>query len=216
VIGARILSANASGDDLPVVISEVGEASDARHVACCVHARSRFQSCRVDLQPAALGARQAGALPRLEVRAPAGGDEKPLSGDDGAGLHLQDDAHITLLDSNAGVAGDELDAVGFEVRLQAGPRLGLLQPKESRSGLDDLHLRAESRERLAELQPDRAAAENSERDRQLAGERRLSIRPVIDGIEAWNRRYRRSAAVGDHHRLTGDVAFAADLDGFVI
>jgi len=102
------------------------------------------------------------------------------------------------------------------VRFQTGPGLRLFQTEESRPCLDDRHLGAKASESLAQLQPDGSASEDRERDRQLAGQCRLTVRPVLDGIEAGNRRNRRCAAVGDHHSLARDIALAGDLDGFVI
>jgi hypothetical protein len=75
MIGSGISAANALGDHLPVVVGEMREASDAGHVAGPVNPRRRFQGRRVDFQPAALGPRQTGAVPRLEIGATSRGDE---------------------------------------------------------------------------------------------------------------------------------------------
>ena len=79
MIGARVLTAQATGHDQPVVVREMGEAAQPGDVAGAVDARVGLERLRVDLQPATLGAREAGVAPGLEVRAAAGGDEQPLA-----------------------------------------------------------------------------------------------------------------------------------------
>ena len=87
--------------------------------------------------------------------------------------------------------------------------LRFLQPEESRPGLDDGDLGTEAGERLAELHADGASAK-------LSGDCGLAVGPVIDSVEARNRRDRCRAPVRDHHGLAGVISLASDLDGAVV
>jgi len=58
VISPRVLSPQASRDDLPVVVREVREAAEARDVARAINVRMSLERQGVDLQPSTLGLRE--------------------------------------------------------------------------------------------------------------------------------------------------------------
>src|SRR5207245_9965643 len=90
--------------------------------------------------------------------------------------------------------------------------LGFLRSEKPRARLDDGHLRAESRERLPQLDADGAAPQHRERDGKLAWQGGLAVGPVVDLVQARDRRNCGRASVGDPSRLASDQLLAADLD----
>src|SRR5262249_12439624 len=78
--------------------------------------------------------------------------------------------------------------------------------------LDEVDACSERGERLRERAPDRAAAEDHDAVRNLAGGGRLAIGPdVVETVEAWYRRDDRVRAGGDHD-LARRVALPIDVD----
>src|SRR5215813_11459511 len=88
------------------------------------------------------------------------------------------------LDAYTRVADHQHHAVGFEVRSECDSRLGFLEAEKRLTRFDDRHSAAEACERLPELHANRAAAKNRKRDGQFSWNRRLPVRPVVDGFEA--------------------------------
>ena len=96
--------------------------------------------------------------------------------------------------------------------LRVARMLGRHQPI---TGLDDRDRDAESNVDLGELAAGRATAEDDEAPRQLAGERRLSVRPRPDRVEPGQRRDLGRRSDRDHHLPPGDLVgpvVVADLD----
>ena len=73
----------------------------------------------------------------------------------------------------------------------------MLHRDEPRTGLDDRHRHAEPGEHLGDLAAGRPAAEDEQAARQLAGERRLLVRPRLDVGQALDRRQLRRGADRD-------------------
>src|SRR6266511_6106112 len=73
--------------------------------------------------------------------------------------------------------GDHLDAVVLERGGQLGRRRGLGSRRDLLERVHDRDLGVEARERLAELEPDRSAAENEQRLRKL---RQLQCADMVD------------------------------------
>ncbi len=95
-------------------------------------------------------------------------------------------------------------------------RVRLLGVQQPVGRLDHGHLRAESRERLRELAPDRTAAHARERRRRRLGLDRLAVRPDEVGAlaqlgQAVDRRQRRRRP-GRDHDVPAAVGLAADHD----
>lgn len=179
----------------------------------------RFESRRIHLQPAALGLWDPGCAPGLRVGAPARRHQQSIGGDCHPGLQVDDDSRGfvrrsggLLFDADTQVASHQRDAVGLHVRTERGAGFRFLEPKECRSRLDDRDPGAEAREGLPELDADRAAAENGQRQRQLPRHGCLAAGPEFDRIQArdgWNRR---GAPGGDHDAAARDELVASDRD----
>ena len=99
------------------------------------------------------------------------------------------------------------------MRQQGGARLGFLEPEKPGTRLDDGNLGPNPGERLGELDANGPATQHHQPFRQLAGNGRLPVRPVLDLVQPFDLRYRGGAAVGDHHRLSRHELFTAHLDG---
>ena len=211
VIGSRVLTLQAPGHDLTVVVGEVGEPADAGDIAGTVDPVARLERLRIDLQPSPFRLGQPDRLPRLEVGSAAGRHEQPVARHRRARLEVQHDIRPLLFHRHRAVADQDLDPVLFQVGQQSSACLGLLQGQESRSGLDDGHLRAEPGKALGQLDADRTAAEDDQPRRQLARDRGLAIGPVVDLVQTLDGRDRRGAAVGDDDCLARHQLLAADL-----
>ena len=124
---------------------------------------------------------------------------------------MQHDIRPLLFHRHRAVADQDLDPVLFQVGQQSSACLRFFQGQESRSGLDDGHLRAEPGKALGQLDADRTAAEDDEPRRQLARHRGLAVGPVIDLVQTLDGRDRRGAAVGDDDCLARHQLLAADL-----
>src|SRR5713101_7377820 len=167
VVSASILTTQAAGNDLTVVEGEVREAADAGHIARAVHTDPRLEGGGVDLEPAALGLLQTGSLPGLEIRPSAGGDQQTLGVQGRPRLEGHDHTSAFLLDPGDWITDEHLHAVREQVWPQRDGGLRLLRAEDTWARLDHGHLRAEPRERLAELHAHGAAAQNGKRSWQL-------------------------------------------------
>ena len=78
--------------------------------------------------------------------------------------------------------------------------------------VDDRHLRAETGERLAELEPDGAGADDQQGLGQLLELERADVVEPVDPFDAGNRRHGRSAAGRDEDAL-GRQLLVADANG---
>ena len=74
--------------------------------------------------------------------------------------------------------------------------------------LDERHLGAEAPEELRELDADRTAAEDDEARRDLARPDRVAVRPVLDVLEAVERRHGRPGARGDDEVVVLELSVA--------
>src|SRR3954469_17048009 len=100
---------------------------------------------------------------------------------DDHGRSLARRPHHWLFDGDTWIADRQHDSVGLQVRPQRRAGLRLLEAEERRSGFDDVHSAAEAGKGLAELDADRAAAQDRERHWQLGWNRGLSVGPEVDG-----------------------------------
>ena len=147
------------------------EPAESGDVTCAEDAGRGFERRGVHLQPSPLGLRQATSLPRLDVRAAAGGHQQPVGPDGRAGLQAEDDGrtlarrpHHRLFDSETRVSDHQHHAVRLQVRSQRGSRLCLLETKKRRAGFDYRDPGAKACEGLAKLDANGAAAENRQGD----------------------------------------------------
>ena len=117
-----------------------------------------------------------------------------------------------LLDRDGRVADHDFDPIGLQVGQQRRARLRLFEAQKPRPGLDDGDFRTKPGKSLGELDPHRTATQHHEPRRQLARYRGLPVGPVLDLVQAFDRRDRRGAAVGDDDRLARHQLIASDLD----
>ena len=89
--------------------------------------------------------------------------------------------------------------------------LRLLESEKRRPGLDQGDLATEARERLAEFDADGASAEDRQRHRQFRRNRRLTVGPEIDAVQARDGRDRCGAAIGDDHGAAREDLLVANL-----
>ena len=125
---------------------------------------------------------------------------------------MQDHVRRLLLDRHAGIADDDLDGIGLEVRQQRSARFRLLEAEETGPRLHDRDLGAEPGERLGKLHAHGPATQHDQPLWQLARDGRLAVGPEVDLVQTFDRRDRRGAAVGDHHRAPCCELVATHLD----
>src|SRR5581483_11185585 len=199
------------GEDAGRDRAVVGPDVAAREVADRPHALAGAAAL-VDLDPRASD-RQPEPLEPLDVRPAAGGDEQPLRLDR---LAVREPKyHVVtwaVLGSLDGDAGAHVDAVLREGLADELARLLVHAAEEPWAVLDHGHARADAREELRELRADGAAAEHGERPRYLLDRGRLDVRPVLDAVEAVDRRNRRPRAGRDHEAVVLELAGALDRD----
>ena len=220
MIGPRVHAPQSTRHDLPVVVGEVSEPAESRHVTGSEDAGLRFERRRVHLQPAAFRLCESGSAPRLHVGTAARGHEQSVGTYRGPRLQMDDHArtlarwpHHWLFDGDTRVPDRQHDAVRLQVWPQRRARLGLLEAKEHGAGFDDVHSAAKTRKGLSKLDADGASAEDRERHRQIPRNRCLAVGPEVDGVEARNSWDSRGAAVGDHHGATRHELLVSDGDG---
>ena len=212
VIRARVLTAQSPCDHLAVVVREMREPAEPGDVAGAVNAVVRLERQGIHLQPSALGLREARLAPGLEVRAPAGGYQQPVSLEDRSRLEAHHHSHAVRLHRHAWIADEKLDAVLLQMRPQRGARLGLFEAEKARSCLDHRDLRSQACVCLRQLDAHRTASQHDERAGQLVRDSRLPVRPVLHLVQAGDLRDDGGAPVRDHHRLAGMQLLAAHLD----
>ena len=148
-----------------------------------------------------------------ELGPAAHGDQQALGCQRLAALEVQGDPSLVLGGLHGTGAEMRPDAVRVERLGQLGTSLRLLAGHEPLQRLDDVDLGAEARERLGQLGADRTAPENQHQPRQLAGERRLAVGPVVDAIETRDGRDRRRGAGADDDPAAGGQRPVPDQHG---
>ncbi len=116
------------------------------------------------------------------------------------------------LDADHLRAEQQAHAVAHHRLRDHGRRLGLVAREHTLAAVHERHLTPEARERLRQLAPDRAAADDHEA-RRAAGEREDRLVRVVRGLgESGDGRHRRARAGRDHGAPEGESR-ARRLDG---
>ena len=92
---------------------------------------------------------------------------------------------------------DDLDSLVLERRLQLARRLRVRACRDLRAAVHDRHARAEAREDLRELEPDRPRADDEQRLGHVVELERADVVEPVDVLDARDRRDGRAAAGGD-------------------
>ncbi len=213
VVGLAVVAEDVRRRDPALVLADVGQRPDAGDVADRPDALARAHP-RVDGDPAAAGREADGLEAEAAGPRPAPGrHEQAVAAQDGAVGELEHVLAAGVAAGGAHVAPEvQLDAVGPQrlgQRVAERRRLARQQPV---GALDDRDLGAHPPDGLAELDPDRAAAE----DQQPAGDRaqrgRLAVGPhALEPVQARDRREHRIRA-GRDHDVGGEQRLVADHD----
>ena len=102
----------------------------------------------------------------------------------------------------------ELDPLVLERRCERGRRLGVGERRDPLGRVDDPHLGAEARERLTELEPDRAAPDDQQRARHLGQVERRDVVEPVDLVDPLDRRHCRARAGCDQDPVGLELALA--------
>ncbi len=165
------------GDDVALVLADVGQRPDAGDVADRPQPLAGAQP-RVDRDAARVGLDadrlQADAV---DARAPAGGDEQPVAAQLAAVVELEDVVLAVAPGGGRVRAERELDAVAAQdLAERLAQRRGLAR-QHVLGALDERHLAAEAAHGLRHLDADRAAAEHEQPPRDGLHARRLAVGP---------------------------------------
>ena len=161
------------------------------------------------------------SIPRFEISTPSASKPKPStaarrpvatisrSPESGrAALQVHVDPGLDPLDLAAQV---DVDALAGEHVAEERAGVGMVAREQAVGDVGQRHLRAHAAEELGQLAADRPGAEDDEALRDLADARRLAVRPVVDAVQALDRRDRRHRAGRDHEPLVAELA-AGGLD----
>jgi len=212
VVGLLRLAEDVRGDDVALVLADVGQRPDAGDVADRPQALARTQ-LRVDRDPAAVGLDANGlqADPG-NARAPAGGDEQAVAAQLAAILELED-VVLTLAPRRGGVdAKEQLDAVATQDFGHGFPQRCGLAGEDVLAALDERHHAAEAAHGLGHLDADRPPAQDEQASRDGLHASHLTVAPeALELPQPRDGRNERLGAVRDDDLFRG-VAHAVDLD----
>ncbi|HET6774236.1 MAG TPA: hypothetical protein VFH36_13050 [Acidimicrobiales bacterium] len=212
VVGPPWLAEDVGGDDVALVLADVGEGPDAVDVADGPQALAGAQ-VRVDRDPVAVGLDTDGLQAQpVHAGAATGGDQQAVASQLAAVRELQD-VVLALAPGRRGVhAQDELDAVAAQ---------GLAERFAQRRGLAGEHvvgavrdgdLAAEAAHGLRHLDADRPGAEHEQAAGDGSHAGRLAAAP--EAVELAQTRDGRHDRIGTirQHDVLGGVAHPVDLD----
>ena len=110
-------------------------------------------------------------------------------------------------------ADANVDPLGFEQAVHEGGRVGILPDQDRRSHFEDRDARAQPREHLCELEPDRTSAQDHDRPGQFILIEYGLVGPVVRVLETRDGRDGGNRARRDHKAFRPDPADTLHLQG---
>ena len=214
VVDRPVLAEDVRGDDLALVLADVGQRPGAVDVADRPEALVGDAQVVVDLDPVRVGLDpdrlQADAL---DPRAAAGGDEDAVAAQLAAVVERR--ARSPRRRGARRSPGRRAPARSLRARSSspsASPSGAGSRASRCGGAVDHGRAAAEPVHRLRQLDPGRAAAEHQQVPRHRFHAGRLARPPdAVELPQSRHRRHERRGAVGQHH-VAGGVAGAVDLD----
>ena len=207
----RAAAKNVRGDDLALVLADVGQQPHAGHVADRPQPLVRAQP-RVDRDAPRVGCDPDRFQSCGYPGAPAGGHEQSVTAQLATVVEGEDVVRPVSACRGGVCPDDQVDAVAAQ-HLAESLAQRRRQPGEHMSGaLDEYDLRTQSTHRLGQLDAHRSAAEDQQAAWDGGHARRLPVGPHALQLEQTGNRGQHRIGPGCHDHVPGGVVHPVDLD----